>query len=37
MEQIVFKEAKRFFNNEISSEEAAKNMAAGVTLCFKEQ
>lgn len=38
IEQIVFnKNAKRYFNNEISAEEAAKSMAAGVELYFKEQ
>ena len=37
IEKIVLKEAKRFFRNEISSEAAAKNMAAGVKLYFKEQ
>ena len=35
--QIVLKEAKRFYSNEISAEEAAKNMEAGVTLYFMEQ
>ena len=35
--QIVLKEAERFFSNEISAEEAAKNMEAGVALYFKEQ
>ncbi|MDP4117558.1 MAG: ABC transporter substrate-binding protein, partial [Bacteroidota bacterium] len=37
IEQIVGKEAMRYFKNEISSEDAIKNMAAGVTLYFKEQ
>ena len=38
IEIIVFnKNAKRFFNNEISAEEAAKSMAAAVDLYFKEQ
>lgn len=37
IEKIVLKEAKRFFTNEISSEAATKNMAAGVKLYFKEQ
>jgi ABC-type sugar transport system, periplasmic component len=37
IERIVFNEAKRYFRNEISVEEAAKNMAAGVALYFKEQ
>ena len=35
--QIVLKQAERFFSNEISAEEAAKNMADGVALYFKEQ
>jgi multiple sugar transport system substrate-binding protein len=37
IERIVFKEAQRYFSNEISGEEAAKNMADGVELYFKEQ
>ena len=38
IEQIVCnKNAQRFFRNEISAEEAAKSMAAGVELYFKEQ
>jgi ABC-type glycerol-3-phosphate transport system substrate-binding protein len=37
IEEIVYKEAKRFFTNDISAEEASKNMASGVTLYFKEQ
>ena len=35
--QIVLKEAERFFSNEISAQEAVKNMEAGVVLYFKEQ
>lgn len=38
IEKIVFKdEARRFFNNEISADEAAKNMVDRVELYFKEQ
>lgn len=37
IEQIINQEAQRYFRNEISAEEAAKNMAAKVTLYFKEQ
>lgn len=37
IDKIVLKEARRFFTNELSSEAAAKNMAAGVMLYYKEQ
>lgn len=37
IEKIVLKESERFFTNEISSDDAAKNMAAGVELYFKER
>jgi ABC-type sugar transport system, periplasmic component len=38
IERIVFnKNARRYFSNEISAEEAAKSMAAAVDLYFKEQ
>ena len=37
IEQIIYQEAKRYFNNEVSAEEAAKNMASAVDLYFKEQ
>ncbi len=36
-DKIVLEEAKRFFNNEITAEAAAKNMADRVALYFKEQ
>ena len=37
IEKIVIEEAKRFFENEITAEAAAKNMADRVALYFKEQ
>lgn len=37
IEGIVVKEAKRYFINEISADEAARNMAATMDLYFKEQ
>ncbi len=37
IEKIIFKEAKRFFSNEISADAAAKSMAATMKLYFKEQ
>lgn len=37
IEEIINKEAGRFFNSEITADAAARNMAAGVELYFKEQ
>ena len=37
IEKILLKEAKSYFNNEISAEEAAKNMSESVKLYMKEQ
>ena len=37
IENILLKEAKRYFNNEISAEAAVKNMSDAVKLYFKEQ
>lgn len=37
IDKIIIEEGKRFFKNEISAEDAAKNMANKVELYFKEQ